>query len=195
MSPASRIRKPFTDPTPVFVAVGVTDLAVERIREAGSRASAIRGELTPDGLRQSYGTFASRGERLVRRVRTQKASRDLAAQVGTTLSLGRGAMTSVRRAATDIERSARATLSTSRHEAAETSGEVAGAAARQAQESAGAARQSAARTRTAARRTAATARTRSGTASAAAKRATTSAQKSAAAAVRATEQAADKVGD
>lgn len=202
MTRVTEIRKSVSDATPLLAAVGVTDLAIEGLRRAGGRASAARAELSaaraelnPEGLARSYGSLASRGERLVQRVRRQKATKDLLAQADTTVSLGKGALTSVRRAATDIERSARATLTVGRREAASTASVAAGAAARQAEQTAGAARGSATRTRTAAKRTGTTARKRTTTASAAAKRATTSAQKTAAAAVEAAEQTADKVGD
>ena len=42
------IRKTVTDTTPVFAAVGVTDLAIERLRDA--RAAAVRHDLTPGAL-------------------------------------------------------------------------------------------------------------------------------------------------
>ena len=40
--------KKTVDPTPFFAAVGVTDLAVEKVRFAGLRASEIRTELSAD---------------------------------------------------------------------------------------------------------------------------------------------------
>ena len=58
---------------------------------------------------ESYGDFAARGEKLVKRVRNQKATKDLVAQAETTVALGKGAVTTVRKAAVDIERSAKAT--------------------------------------------------------------------------------------
>src|SRR5674476_1317054 len=39
------IRKTVTDTTPVYAAVGVTDLAVERLRDARTRAAAVRKDL------------------------------------------------------------------------------------------------------------------------------------------------------
>ena len=39
------ITKTLTDTTPVYAAVGVTDLAVERLRDARTRAAAVRLDL------------------------------------------------------------------------------------------------------------------------------------------------------
>jgi len=39
------IRKTVTDTTPVYAALGVTDLAVERLRDARTRAAAVRHDL------------------------------------------------------------------------------------------------------------------------------------------------------
>ena len=45
MTLAKDIRKTVTDTTPVYAAVGVTDLAVERLRDARTRAAAVRKDL------------------------------------------------------------------------------------------------------------------------------------------------------
>ena len=121
---AEDIRKTVTDPTPVYAAVGVTDLAVERVREASVRASAVRVDLDVNALqekavkraekvaeqaqqipglalsqtaeiagkaRETYTELAVRGQKLVKRIRNQKATKDLVAQAGSTISLGKGA--------------------------------------------------------------------------------------------------------
>jgi len=44
------IRKTATDPTPVYAAVGVTDLAIERVRKASARAAAVRVDLDVSAL-------------------------------------------------------------------------------------------------------------------------------------------------
>ena len=67
---------------------------------------------------ETYETVAARGEKLVKRVRTQKSTKDLLAQAEATFALGKGAVTTVRKSATDIQRSAKATLTTGRKEAA-----------------------------------------------------------------------------
>ncbi|EBM0725655.1 hypothetical protein XE97_25170, partial [Salmonella enterica subsp. enterica serovar Senftenberg] len=135
MALVADIRKNVIDTTPVFAAVGLTDLAVEKVREARTRAtartSALRAELAADlepaalqaraqtrvvgvagqaqelaqelpalalnrslvlagKAQESYESAAARGEKLVKRVRTQKATRDLIAQAETTVALGKG---------------------------------------------------------------------------------------------------------
>ena len=144
------IRKTVTDTTPVYAAVGVTDLAVERLRDARARAAAVRRDLDVSAMqdravkrfenvteqvqqvpaqvrsqtvevagkaRDTYAELAVRGERLVKRVRNQKSTKDLFAQAGSTVSLGKGAVTSVRKAAHDTQRAAIVTLATGRREA------------------------------------------------------------------------------
>jgi len=144
------IRKNITDTTPVYAAVGATDLAVERLREARARAGAVRldrdvrviqdravkrFEKTAEQVqqipaqvrdqtvqaagkaRETYSDLAVRGEKLVKRIRNQKSTKDLFAQAGNTVSLGKGAVTTVRNAALDTQRAARVTLATGRSEA------------------------------------------------------------------------------
>ena len=222
------IKKTVTDTTPVYAAVGVTDLAVEKVRHARARALAARAELSVDKLQnrvahratevteqaqqvpvlalnrslelagraaETYGAFAARGEKLVKRVRSQKATKDLVTQAGSTVALGKGAVTTVRRAAGDIERSAKATLTTGRREAVTAAGSVTESVADEAQQATEAVAGSAKRTRTAAKRTTTTTRKRAAAATSSAKRATTGARKTAAATRKATAAAAEKVGD
>jgi tartrate dehydratase beta subunit/fumarate hydratase class I family protein len=144
------IRKTVTDTTPVYVALGVTDLAVERLRDARARASAVRLDLDISAMqdkaakrfekvtqhvqhiptqvrnqgvgvagqaRQTYAELAVRGEKMIKRVRNQKSTKDLFAQAGSTVSLGKGAVTTVRNAAHDTQRAARVTFATGRREA------------------------------------------------------------------------------
>jgi tartrate dehydratase beta subunit/fumarate hydratase class I family protein len=148
------IRKTFTDTTPVYAAVGVTDLAVERLRDvrarATTRAAAVRVDLDITTMqdravkrfekvteqaqqipvqfrsqtieaagkaRVTYSGLAVRGEKLVKRIRNQKSTKDLIAQAGSTVSLGKGAVTTVRKAAQDTQRAAKVTLATGRREA------------------------------------------------------------------------------
>jgi heparin binding hemagglutinin HbhA len=145
MTLVSEIRKTVTDTTPVYAAVGVTDLAVEKVRHARSRAVAARADFHVSALQDmaakraekvagqahqvaeraekvagqaqqipalalnqtleaagkahtTYTELAVRGEKLVTRLRTQKATKDLLAQAGTTVSFGKGAVTTVRKA-------------------------------------------------------------------------------------------------
>ena len=145
MTLVSDIRKTVTDTTPVYAAVGVTDLAVEKVRHARARAVAARAEFHVGALQSkaakraemvaeqahqvaeraekvaeqaqqipalalnqtlevagrahtTYTELAVRGEKLVTRLRDQKATKDLLAQAGTTVSFGKGAVTTVRKA-------------------------------------------------------------------------------------------------
>jgi len=148
------IRKTVTDTTPVYAAVGATDLAVERLRDARSRATAraaaVRLDLDISTMqdravkrfekateqaqqipahvrdqtvevagkaRETYSGLAVRGEKLVKRIRNQKSTKDLFAQAGNTVSLGKGAVTTVRKAAHDTQHAAMATLATGRRDA------------------------------------------------------------------------------
>jgi heparin binding hemagglutinin HbhA len=144
------IRKTVTDTTPVYAALGATDLAVERLRDARARAPAVRLDLDVSAIQdravkrleqvteqvqqipaqvrsqraeaagkawETYTGLAVRGEKLVTRVRNQKSTKDLFAQAGSTVSLGKGAVTTVRKAAHDTQRAAIVTLATGRREA------------------------------------------------------------------------------
>jgi hypothetical protein len=257
MALVAEIRKTVTDATPVLAAVGATDLAVEKVRDARARAAAARVELDPTALQakateratsalelaqaqakdllaqaeaqaknvraqaenaadqaqhvpalalnrglvlagkaqESYETLAERGEKLVKRVRSQKSTKDLLAQAEATFSLGKGAVTTVRKSATDIQRSAKATLTTGRKETAAAVDAVADSVVEEATEATAAVKESATRTRTAAKRTATTTKKSAAASKTAAKRATTGAKNTAAAAKKATEAAAEKVGD
>ena len=199
MAFVAEIRKTVTDTTPVFAAVGLTDLAVEKVRDARVRAAAVRFELEPAKLQvkaqESYESVAARGERLVKRVRTQKSTKDLIAQAEATFALGKGAVTTVRHSASEIQRSAKATLTTGRREAAATAETVAGSIIGETATAATEVKQSAARTRTAAKRTATTTKKSTSASKTATKRATTGAKNTASATKKATTAAATKVGD
>jgi heparin binding hemagglutinin HbhA len=144
------IRKNVTDTTPVYAALGVTDLAVERLRDARTRAAAVRLDLDINVIqdraakrfekvteqvqqipaqvrsqgaevagkaRETYSRLAVRGEKMVKRVRNQRSTKNLFAQAGNTVSVGKGAVTTVRKAAHDTQRAAIVTLTTGRREA------------------------------------------------------------------------------
>ena len=219
------IRKTVTDTTPVYAAVGVTDLAVERLREARAdaraRAAAVRLDLdistmqdkavkrfdkvsaqvqqipaqlrsqsveAADKAKETYAELAVRGEKLVKRIRDQKSTQDLLAQAGNTVSLGKGAVTTVRKAAHDTQEAAKATLATGRREAGTLAASVQG-------DVKATGRKAAASTKAVADDGAATAKKSAASAERAAKAAATSARKTAAAAAAATKTATSKVGD
>ena len=124
------IRNTVTDVTPVYAAVGATDLVVEKVRVASVRAAAIRVDVSelpskavkplkkvaeqahhiPTQVKNetvevagraktTYAELAVRGEKLVKRIRNQKATKNLFVQAGNTVTLGKGAVTTVRKAA------------------------------------------------------------------------------------------------
>jgi heparin binding hemagglutinin HbhA len=228
MTLVTDIRKTVIDRTPVLAAVGLTDLAVEKVRDARVRAAAVRADLAPATMQtrartrvaevaeqgrelpalalgrglelagraqESYESVAARGEKLLARVRTQKATKDLVAQAESTVALGKGAVTTVRKSATDIQRSAKATLTTGRKEAATVADVVAGSVLEETVEVATAAKESATRTRTAAKRTATTTKNSAARSRTATKRAATGTRKTATATKKASTAAAKKVGD
>lgn len=222
------IRKTVTDTTPVYAAVGATDLAVEKVRDARARVIAARADLDVSALQdkavkraekareqaqhmpalalnqtleaagkaqQTYADLAVRGHKLVKRLRSQKATKDLFAQAGNTVSLGKGAVTTVRKAAVDTQRVAKATLTTGRHEAEVVIEAVVASVSREAKVTTGTVRKSATATRTAVKRTSTTAKKSTTSARRATKSAATSAAKTATAAAEATKTATPKVGD
>jgi hypothetical protein len=212
------------DTTPFFAAVGATDLAVEKVRDARVRAEAARvraekvavdfdpasittqvKELPALALNQtlvvggkvveSYESLATRGKGLVTRLRTQQATKDLVAQAETTVAQAKGAVTTARKAVLDIRSSALATLTTGRHEAAHVAEIVIDTVAEDAEVAATDIKAAAKRTRTAAKRTNTTATKAAKRTTSSAKATTTSARKTAAGTTKATAKAAEKVGD
>lgn len=246
MTIAHEIRKTVTDIKPVFAAVGVTDLAVEKVRAARDRALAARTDLDVSALQDkaaklqgkakdkatllqdkaikraeklaervehapalalnqtleaagkaqdTYSELAVRGHKLVKRIRNQKSTKDLLAQAGSTVSLGKGAVTTVRKAAVDAERVAKATLTTGRHEAEVVIDAVVASVSREAKVTTGTVRKSVKATRIPVKRAATTAKKSTTSARRATKSAVTSATKTAAAAAAAAKVATPKVGD
>ncbi|MDQ6715089.1 MAG: hypothetical protein M3Z83_03145 [Actinomycetota bacterium] len=230
MTLVTDLKKTVTDTTPMFVAVGVTDLAVEKVRDARTQALAARKTVIavdPKGLsheltvqaekaakqvqdlpahllnrsleiagkaQEQYGAFATRGEKLVNRIRTQKATKDLLGQVDQTVAVSKGAVTTVRKAVASTQSSARATFTTGRKEAAKTAGTVRAAIEKDVDTTAAQAKDSAKRTRTAAKRTTTTARKGAAASTSRAKASTTTARKTATRARKATAAGAQKVG-
>ncbi|GGB80987.1 hypothetical protein N798_00495 [Knoellia flava TL1] len=221
--------------TPLFAVVGVTDLAVERAREARVnadkavadarvRADKVRAELAPaaftkragvviedvkalpakaldqgvatlDQVTKGYEDLAVRGEKLVTRIKNQKATKDLVEQAEVTLSLGKGAVTTARKAVLDVRTSALATFTTGRQEAAHVAEIVVDTVREDVEVAATDIKASAKRTRTAAKRTSTTATKAAKKTTTRAKATTTAAKKTAATSTKAAEKAAEKVGD
>jgi hypothetical protein len=227
MTLVQEIRKTVTDTTPVYAAVGVTDLAVERLREARARAAAARPDLrviamqdravqriekvseqalhlpaqvrdqtaaAADKAQHTYTDLAVRGQKLVKRLRSQKATQDLLAQADQTVALGKGAVTTVRQAAVDTRRAAKATLTTSRKETEVVLEAVASSVKGEAETTTEVMREAAKATRTSAKRTATTVRNSTVAAERSAAATAASAAKTAAAAAEAARIATPKVG-
>jgi heparin binding hemagglutinin HbhA len=215
MSIIDDVRK--TNQTTFYAAVGVLDLAVEEVRDAQLRAAKVRADLHPTELPSrvaaipgktvdavitlanaagdTYEDLAERGEKLVDRIRNQQATKDLVAQAESTVALGKGAVTTARKAATEVERSAKATLTTTRKEAARVADVVSDSVATEAKVVQAEVEKSAKRTRTAAKRTNTTTKRATKRTTSRSKAASTSASKTAKAAPKAAEKAAEKVGD
>ena len=225
------ITKTLTDATPVYAAVGVTDLAVERLRDARTRAAAVRLDLDitkiqdditkiqdraakrfekvsdqaqhlPTEFRsqtaevagkakETYAELAVRGEKLVKRIRNQKSTQDLLAQAGNTVSLGKGAVTTVRKAAHDTQHAAAVTLATGRREAVT----LVSSLEEDVKATGHLGTKAAATTQDVAEEAVTTVKKSTASAERAAKAAATSARKTAAAASAATKTATSKVGD
>ena len=208
MSVTTTVKKVVTDQT--YATVGATDLAVETFRGYTSQIVALRAELEPKKVQarvkaapaeaQTYYTdLTKRGEDLVTRLREQKATKDLIDQAEATVALGKGLVTTVRKAVADVERSAKSTLTIGRKEAVKAAEAVADSVDVDVKVDTAKAKKavagSAKRTTTAAKRTTTTtkkaaARTRTATKSTA-----TAAKKTAAKTTEADEKAAEKVGD
>jgi hypothetical protein len=224
MTLVNDFRKTVTDTTPVYAAVGVTDLAVELLRDASSRAAALRVDLDVTALqgkavnlfgkaaeqaqqlpaaartqtleafgkaRETYSELAVRGENLVNRIRNQKSTQDMLAQAGSTLNLGKGAVTTVRKAALDTQRAAKLTLATGRREA----GSLASSVQSDVRSTGRKVSQAASATRGAAEGTATSAKKGTESAKSATKGTATSAKKTATSASAAAKTATPKVGD
>jgi heparin binding hemagglutinin HbhA len=231
MALVADLKKTVTDATPVYAAVGVTDLAAEKLREVRTTAGSVRRSLVTTvspmtvsktvqdapavalnrtlelaGKAQSqYEELAARGEDLVNRIRRQKATQDLVAQVDQTVIAGKGAVTTVRKAVGGTQAAAKATITTGRHQASRVADVAADAVTREAKDVAqstetvvdtvaDAAAEGAKRTTTSAKRARTTARKGTQATTTRTKAATTSARKTAPRARKATKATAEKVG-
>ena len=168
--------------------------AFEQVKELP--ALALNQSLVAAGkVAESYEELAQRGHKLVTRVRTQQASRDLRSQAEATVALGKGAVTTARKAVNDIERSAKATFTTGRHEATRLAERISAQVSGEAKTVAAEVEEGVKHTRTAARRTSTTTRKAAARTRTSAKATGTSARKTASKSAKATTKAAAKVGD
>jgi heparin binding hemagglutinin HbhA len=217
---------------PAMAVVGVTDLAVGKLRSAQADlttkastlqgkavagAEALRAELTPAKIQadvqnlpnlaitktlevagkaeETYGDLAARGKSLVDSVRRRSSTKDLLAQGRSTVTLGKAAVTTVRKASDETLVAAKATLTAGRREAAQLAGSLVGEAQTEVKAAKPAAKKATKSTRSAAKRTTTTAKTRSANVRRATKATGTSARKTATKAATATKSAAKTVGN
>ena len=204
MNVTDTVKKVVTDQT--YATVGATDRAVEIVRNYTAQLAAIGAEFEPKKVQARvkaapteaqnyYNDLTKRGEDLLRRLRTQKATQDLIDQAESTVAKGKGAVTTVRKAAADVERSAKSTLTVGRKEAAKAADAVADSVTVDSDKAKEAVSGSAKRTASAAKGTSTTTKKAAARTSTATKSAATSAKKTAAKSTKAAEKAAEKVGD
>ncbi len=199
MTIVNDLRRSVTDTTAVYAVVGVTDLAVEKVRAArleldpkhlsarAQRVPTVAVTLTLEAAgraEEAYDDLAVRGKKLVERIRKQRATQDLLAQGKVTISRGKAAVTTVRRGGADTRTAAKSTVTVAKREGANVAADTRASVQKRTTG-----------TKSAAKRTATTATTRTARAKSTTKAATTSARKAAAAAAKATEVAAAKIGD
>jgi heparin binding hemagglutinin HbhA len=163
-------------------AQNLPNLAINKTLEAAGKAE------------ETYGELAARGKSLVRTVRRRPATKDLFAQGRSTLTLGKAAVTTVRKASDETITAAKATITSGRREAAGLVSSVVKEAETEVKAVRPAARTATSSTRSAGKRTVTTARTRAAGAKKATKAVRTSATRSAAKTVTATKSAAATTG-
>ena len=206
MSVTTTVKKVVSDQT--FATVGATDLAVETVRGYTAQLAALRSELEPKKIQARvkaapteaqnyYNDLTKRGEDLVARIRKQKTTQDLIDQAEATVSLGKGAVTTVKKAVADVERSAKSTLTIGRNEAAKAADAVADSVSVDVdtEKAKKAVSDSAKRTTSAAKGTRTTTKKAATRTRTAAKSTATSAKKTAEKTTKAAEKASEKVGD
>ena len=170
----------------------VTEVATKLYAEAQDAPAKAR-EIA-EKLQESYEELATRGEKLVDRIRNQKSTKDLVEQAKGTVAMTEGAVTSAKKAFGDVEKSAKATFTTGRKEAAKFVSVLGDSVAEEAAEVADEAAVAVKKTRTAAKRTTTTAKNAAAKTRTATKRATTGARKTAEATKAAASDASAKVG-
>jgi heparin binding hemagglutinin HbhA len=194
----------------------LTARAAKAQDKAVASAEALRGELTPAKIQanaqnvpnlaitktlevagkaeETYADLAARGKSLVSSVRRRSATKDLLAQSKSTLTLGKAAVTTVRKASDDTLVAAKATVTAGRREAINLVGSVVREAETEVKAAPAAAKAATKNTRSAGKRTVTTAKTRTATAKKATKATRTSARKTTAKAATATKTAASATG-
>jgi hypothetical protein len=145
--------------------------------------------------KNTVGALEARGDSLLTRLRTQRATKDLVKQVDTTIAVGRGAVTTARHAVDSTTSSAKATFTTARKEATKTADTIVETVKADVDEVTPEVKAAAKRTRTAAKRTTTTAKKGAERTTTRAKATRTTAKKATAAATKAVEDGAAKVGD
>ena len=158
-----------------------------------------RVKAAPSDAQAYYVDLTKRGEALVTRIKKQKATQDLVGQAEATVALGKGVVTTVKKAVADVERSAKATLTIGRTEAAKAAEAVADSVDVDVKVDTAKAKKavsgSAKRTTTAAKRTNTTAKKAATRTRTATKSTATAAKKTAAKTTTAAAKATEKVGD
>jgi heparin binding hemagglutinin HbhA len=170
----------------------------KQVQEAPSVAIRTANELigkVQSDVESTVGSLEARGDSLLTRLRTQRATKDLVKQVDTTIAVGRGAVTTARHAVDSTTSSAKATFTTARKEAVKTADTIVETVKDDVDEVKPEVKAAAKRTRTAAKRTTTTARKGAERTTTRAKATRTTAKKATAAAAKATEDGAAKVGD
>ena len=193
--------------TPAYVAVGLTDLAVQKMREANLfDPIQLRKELSVQAekvVKQAPARLLERGRRLAKEAQAdydvlaehgQQATQDLLTQLDNTVSITRGAMSTARNAVVQSERAAVATLKTGIDEAENVAVKLAETAREDVEVTRTSVREATARTRAAAARTSGVANSGARNTSSRAKATATSARKSASKAADAASAAAEQIG-
>ncbi|MGH3095280.1 MAG: hypothetical protein ACRDMV_04690 [Streptosporangiales bacterium] len=123
-------------PGPFYAAAGVGDLAVEKVRAAQSRLQVLRptsllGVATSARGRAVgvYGDLTARGQKLVGRVDTQQATKDLEHDTGEVVRAAKATATTAKRGTANTKSAAKRTTTTAR-KTATTARKAAGEAAR-----------------------------------------------------------------
>ncbi|QBF47239.1 hypothetical protein [Janibacter limosus] len=208
MSVTTTVKKVVTDQT--YATIGATDLTVETFRGYTTQIAALRAELEPKKVQARvkaapadaqayYADLTKRGESLVTRIKNQKATKDLVGQAEATVALGKGVVTTVRKAVADVEASAKRTLTIGRKEAVKAAEAVKDSVDVDVKVDTAKAKKavstSAKRTTTAAKSTRTTAKKAATRTRTATKSTATAAKTTAAQTAKAADTAAEKVGD
>jgi len=128
MSTVTDFRKSVTEATPVLAVVGAADLAVERVRSLAAQVEQAAADLDTKALQSQvanvptlavnralvvanevavqvetqYESLAARGKKLVDRVQSQKATKDLVTKGKATLSRTQAAVTTARKTVASV---------------------------------------------------------------------------------------------